>query len=96
MAEMTSGGAPQQRQSPIPPIDELMKMYDPKQLMMLGQALTSILKAQAATQPRPDPRQQAMQPGAMEQLAMLDLMKRKREEAMRQQGAQGMGMPIPR
>lgn len=101
MAEGLPPGQPQQQEQP-PSLDlnRLMQMYEPKQLMMLGQALTSILKVKAAMQPKPDPREQAMQPGAMQQLAMLNLQKMKQAEMQQQQQQpqpqQPPGLPIPR
>jgi hypothetical protein len=78
-------------------IQRLMQMYDPKQLLLLSQALTGLLKANAALQPPPDPQQEAMQPGAMEQLAALELIRRRRQAAAAQQEGQGSppGLPIP-
>lgn len=89
--------APSQQKPGVPQIDinQLMQMYDPKQLQMLSQALMGLLKFKAATAPKPDPRQMLMQPGPMEQLAALDLQRRKRA-AMQQRQAQGARpMPIP-
>lgn len=89
-------GAQQQQQKPLIDIEQLMQTYDPKQLMMLGQALNSLLKVQAATAPRPDPRELMMQPGPMAQMAQLELLRRRREQAMQQQGQQGQpGLPVP-
>jgi hypothetical protein len=74
-----------------------MQMYNPKELMMLSQGLTGLMKVQAAMQPKPDPRQQAMQPGPMELLAMLELQRRQQEAMMKQQAQQPPpGMPVPR
>ena len=89
----SQGQQPQQQPPPLD-LNQLMQMYDPKQLMMLGQALTSLLKVKAAMAPKPDPREQAMQPGAMEQLAMMDLQRRKQMAAQQQQ-PQRPPMPVP-
>jgi hypothetical protein len=82
---------PQQQKNPID-IQQLMRIYDPKQLQSLAQGLQGLLKVQAAMQPRPDPRQQLMQPGPMQQLAMLDLQRRQAEFMQKRQQA---GMPVP-
>ena len=89
------GAQPQQR---MPTIQELLQMYDPKEIQMLGQGLPELLKVLAALQPKPSPQEQMMQPGALEQLAMLDL-RRRQQEAMQQQQAQqqmmAQGRPLP-
>jgi hypothetical protein len=86
----------QPTQQPMPTLQQLMQMYNPKELMMLSQGLTGLMKVQAAMQPKPDPRQQAMQPGPMELLAMMEL-QRRQQEAMQQQMAQQppSGVPVP-
>ena len=88
------GGQPQQQ--PMPTIQELLQMYDPKEIQMLGQGLPELLKVLAALQPKPSPQEQMMQPGALQQLAMFDLQRRQQEAAQQQQmQAQGRPLPMP-
>ena len=93
-------GQPQRQPQPPPPqidIAQLMQMYEPKELQSLGQALMSLLKVKAALQPKPSPQQQVAQPGAMQQLAMMDLMRRQRAAQAPQQPQQpGQPPGVPR
>lgn len=106
MAEpMPPQGAPQGpppggQQGNMPQPQDIWEMarqflHDPKQLLMFGQAMTSLLKVGGALQPPPDPAQMIGQPGPMEQLAVLDLERRKKEWAQTQAAVQRAGMPIP-
>ncbi len=81
---------PQQQESPLPPLGELLRRYDPKQLQMLSQALPKLIEAYEYFKPKPpppSPQERAMQPGPFEQLAALDLQRRR--QAMMQQQQQG-------